>query len=175
MWRFCFTLHRGGPTCGRPHRARIRRHVRGECTFVVTESDPGPAEGKAGKRCASRLCLCHCLIIALRSAALRGAEAPGRSGCRSSARTQGICGYSILRVSGIRDVCGFRSSQTAISGQGANVAGASVYTSLHCPTFVCALFPHRFLRAVMPLLSIFQAQSARAEKRINDNRLQVCP
>ena len=34
-----------------------------------------------------------------------GAEAPGRSGFRASARSQGICAYVTLRVSGIRNCC----------------------------------------------------------------------
>ena len=63
----------------------------GCCAFGVEESDPGPAEGRGVEVMGfTDLLKSPTYILLSGLAALRWAEAPGRSGLVSSSRLQGI-------------------------------------------------------------------------------------
>ncbi len=97
-------------------------------TFCLMESGTEPAEGtKRGDNG-------QCGGEALECSSVCGpplGEAPGRSGYRSSALSQGICVYSTLRVSGCHGHLfdSLSEPRAGPAGQGGAVMGGGMYLS----------------------------------------------
>ena len=105
--------------CWREAGERKRlRGLREERAFCVTESVTEPAEGRAGRWCASSPPLIHCPIILLCGVRPSVGRGSGPLGPRNLVPLQGICVYSTLRVSDYKECvrCSFHSDRDAAEG-----------------------------------------------------------